>query len=252
LGHDRPLYAFSAFSVPESGEGLPTVEALAAAYVDDLLRFQPQGPYYLCGNSIAGLIAFEMARQLRARGIRHVEVLLFDTYGPGYPQRLSLIGAIRNHMATTLHLRDPRRLVSTFEDLTMAGLERAYSSWKTRRARLRLGSSSGGSPNHGQAFTPNTDPDFGLDTINDHLAQMTQEYFARQRPYEGSIILYRATLQPWNACRSQTLGWEQYVTGSIRVEPARGDHLGILRRSNSRYLAQHVRRVLGELDTVNG
>jgi thioesterase domain-containing protein len=39
---------------------------------------QPEGPYYLCGYSFGGLVAFEMARQLWERGNEIAMVGLFD------------------------------------------------------------------------------------------------------------------------------------------------------------------------------
>src|SRR5262249_55006381 len=40
-----------------------TVEAMAAEYLREVKALQPRGPYYLCGYSFGGLVAFEMARR---------------------------------------------------------------------------------------------------------------------------------------------------------------------------------------------
>ncbi len=45
-----------------------TIEAMAARHVDRLRAFQPSGPYHLAGHCSAGVVAFELARQLRAAG----------------------------------------------------------------------------------------------------------------------------------------------------------------------------------------
>ena len=47
-----------------------TVEAMAAEYLREVKARQPDGPYYLCGYSFGGLVAFEMARRLREVGRR--------------------------------------------------------------------------------------------------------------------------------------------------------------------------------------
>ena len=44
-----------------------SVERMAAEYLREVKAYQPEGPYYLCGYSFGGLVAFEMARQLGKR-----------------------------------------------------------------------------------------------------------------------------------------------------------------------------------------
>ena len=56
-----------------------TVEAMADEYLREVKACQPDGPYYLCGYSFGGLVAFEMARRLRQSGDRVGLVGLFDT-----------------------------------------------------------------------------------------------------------------------------------------------------------------------------
>jgi len=56
-----------------------TVEAMAAEYLREIKLWQPHGPYYLCGYSFGGLVAFEMARRLLASGDKVGLVGLFDT-----------------------------------------------------------------------------------------------------------------------------------------------------------------------------
>jgi len=56
-----------------------TVEAMAAEYLRGVKACQPDGPYYLCGYSFGGLVAFEMARRLLQSGDRVGLVGLFDT-----------------------------------------------------------------------------------------------------------------------------------------------------------------------------
>jgi thioesterase domain-containing protein/acyl carrier protein len=56
-----------------------TVEAMAAAYLTAVKARQSDGPYYLCGYSFGGLVAFEMARRLWESGDEVALVGLFDT-----------------------------------------------------------------------------------------------------------------------------------------------------------------------------
>ncbi len=61
----------------------PSVRDLAEAYVQEVLRVQPDGPYRLAGWSMGGVVAYEMARQLAFEGRRPDAVVMLDSYAPG-------------------------------------------------------------------------------------------------------------------------------------------------------------------------
>jgi thioesterase domain-containing protein len=62
------------------GEAAHTsIEAMAADYLREIKERQPNRPYYLCGYSSGGLVAFEMARRLSQSGDEVGMVGLFDT-----------------------------------------------------------------------------------------------------------------------------------------------------------------------------
>jgi non-ribosomal peptide synthetase component F/thioesterase domain-containing protein/acyl carrier protein len=56
-----------------------SIEAMAADYLREIKERQPKAPYYLCGYSSGGLVAFEMARRLSDSGDEVGLVGLFDT-----------------------------------------------------------------------------------------------------------------------------------------------------------------------------
>jgi thioesterase domain-containing protein/acyl carrier protein len=77
-------YPGAVFGIQARGLGrqeLPhtTVEAMATEYLTAIKTRQPNGPYYLCGYSFGGLVAFEMARRLRESGDEVGLLGLFDT-----------------------------------------------------------------------------------------------------------------------------------------------------------------------------
>jgi len=67
LAKDRPFYAIDPHGV-DGGQAPLTIEAMAASRLELLLETQKEGPYFLGGYCNGGLVAFEMARQLEARG----------------------------------------------------------------------------------------------------------------------------------------------------------------------------------------
>ena len=65
----RPLYGLShVYHSDFLDENPESIELLASTYLDEIRQVQAQGPYYFCGFSAGGMIAYEMARQLLAAG----------------------------------------------------------------------------------------------------------------------------------------------------------------------------------------
>lgn len=101
LGPDQPFYVLE----PYTFTGLlvpPTLEAMAAAYIETLRSVQPEGPYALGGFCGGGLIALEMAQQLRAQG-QAVDLLVLIEPGVG-PALITTSGSYIRRIGHLLHL----------------------------------------------------------------------------------------------------------------------------------------------------
>ncbi|MEX0828135.1 MAG: amino acid adenylation domain-containing protein [Haliea sp.] len=61
-----------------------SLEEMASENIRYMQRHQPHGPYYLAGYSAGAQTAFEMARQLTAKGEHVSELIILDTYAPGF------------------------------------------------------------------------------------------------------------------------------------------------------------------------
>jgi len=68
----------------------PSIEEMAACYIEEVRRLQPHGPYLLGGLCAGGTIAFEMARQLLRAGDRVACLFILDAVAPGTPRRQGL------------------------------------------------------------------------------------------------------------------------------------------------------------------
>jgi amino acid adenylation domain-containing protein len=89
LGPDQPVFGVRSLLTTECVH-LPTrLEDVAAAYVQEIRQIQSRGPYHLCGNCFGGLVAFEVAQQLKKGGERIGLLALIDTAFPArLPERL--------------------------------------------------------------------------------------------------------------------------------------------------------------------
>jgi amino acid adenylation domain-containing protein len=91
LGPDIPVYGvflpaeqdlFGTGGVTSGGR-VPTIQEIAASYIDAIRVEQPEGPYQLFGFCFGGVVVYEMARQLEAAGETASLVAMLDTVLPG-------------------------------------------------------------------------------------------------------------------------------------------------------------------------
>lgn len=84
LGMEQPVYGFNARGLDGRDRPHASVEEMARDYVKELRAFQPEGPYLLGGECIGGVVAFEMAQQLRAQNQETALLALIDTVCPSW------------------------------------------------------------------------------------------------------------------------------------------------------------------------
>jgi len=83
LERGQTVFGLQAPGLGDDAPAIATLESMASLYVDEITRARPRGPYRLGGWSMGGWIAFEMARQLEARGDEVDFVGLLDSGAPG-------------------------------------------------------------------------------------------------------------------------------------------------------------------------
>lgn len=80
VSEDQPIYGLQALGLNQETQLYDSIEEIAAVYVSEVIKVNPNGPYCLCGYSLGGFIVYEMARQLKDMG-KDVKFLgILDTY----------------------------------------------------------------------------------------------------------------------------------------------------------------------------
>jgi thioesterase domain-containing protein len=82
LGQEQPIYALQDPALYEEGRVCESVEDMAAFYLDAIREVQGVGPYLLGGWSSGGVVAYEMAQQLRMKGEDAGLLALIDSQAP--------------------------------------------------------------------------------------------------------------------------------------------------------------------------
>ncbi|HMH81377.1 MAG TPA: thioesterase domain-containing protein [Gemmatimonadales bacterium] len=111
LGDDQPLYGLQPPGLEGEGKPLARVEELAAYFVPQIRACRPDGPYIIAGYCAGGMIAFELARQLRQEG---AVISVLALFGAPYPARFRRLALLRERGAQLVErvVEHSRSLVS--------------------------------------------------------------------------------------------------------------------------------------------
>ena len=104
LKRDQPVYGVE-FAFSGSKAEQMRMENLAAHYVREIRGVQRNGPYHLLGYSFGGLMAFEIAHQLREAGEPVAFLGMLDTWQTGHLRSLEDQQSIRRKFVGRVELR---------------------------------------------------------------------------------------------------------------------------------------------------
>ncbi|MBW4592783.1 MAG: SDR family oxidoreductase [Brasilonema angustatum HA4187-MV1] len=82
LGSEQPFYGLQALGLNGECQPYTRIEDMATQYIKALREIQPNGPYFLGGWSMGGVVAFEMAQQLLRYGDQVAMLAMLDSPAP--------------------------------------------------------------------------------------------------------------------------------------------------------------------------
>ena len=183
---------------------------MAALYVEEIQRIQPQGPYFLGGYSFGGIVALEMAHQLFAQGQEVAILALLDTF-PGRPET-------------------NRELLGKF--LRMSWSEKvSYLSWRGGYFAKFLGRRAGG-----QVLPP--------ELLAVRQACLLAESRYVPKIYPGRVTVFRPAARSLRGGDDATAGWAKWASGGVDVHDIPGNHGTFFFQPNVQTLAEGLRRCL--------
>jgi thioesterase domain-containing protein len=229
LGPDQPFYGVQSPGLEGEAPPLDSLEAMAALYVEAVRAVQPRGPYLLGGWSMGGSLAFEMARQLQARGEEVGLVALIDTYANAFPGGTVSPEWLEPARLGALFYRDLLR--ATGADLPCS--EEELSRLAPDEA-LRVLEEAG----RKAAALPESDMQ-SLQTLRQVFeSNLRAAWSYVPRPYAGTLLSFEAS----EATRPH--GWEPLAQGGVEVHTLEGDHYALLRGPGVKVLAELLREAL--------
>ena len=229
LGWEHTIYGFDAMSRPVAGEDLPTLEALAEGYVDELLRQQPQGPYRLVGWSFGGVLAYAGACRLRALG-HEVELLaLIDS--SVYRDEMGEVDEFQVWKAFIGHLTQEVRLLAGYDpsELLTASFDERFTLMERHVKR---------SGHAGWIAT------FTADRLRQLFQLFRRHLLAlshyRPRPFDGRMMHFE-TVEQDDTIEST---WPGLALGGCDRILVGGDHVSVLQPPNVDAIVEFLRPVI--------
>jgi oxalate---CoA ligase len=227
LGNNQPFYGIQSVGLDGKQVPLKRIEDMAAHYLHEVRGYQPLGPYYLGGYSMGGIVAYEMARQLRGAGENVALLVLIDTYS-GVGRRLVLGPWLR------FHLRKFAEVPFSEMRSYLAQRLRSVTRRVLERIRRRLSATKGPPSARGSRRNPE----------GPHLQclQETNEMAVRAYPIApcaSDVVLLKGELTAWDHPDAHD-GWRALVRGRLEIRKISGSHWDIIAEPHVRTLAAEL------------
>lgn len=240
MDEDQPIYGFQALGLNKPATPVNSLEEIARAYIADLLKVNPEGPYALTGYSFGGLIAFEMAKQLVETGKKVKFLGIVDTY-LGSVDDKTTHGPLRMTKKILRQFTKIPFLIRSFIDYPEDAFNYQLNTLKNKINRIypifkipEIASVKNGS----EELTP-----YETEIYNIYAAAHEQ-YKITAAPVKISLL--RVKKRIYFVDDPIYLGWNKYAGLGIAIHELPGDHASILHPPNDKEFARALQAALDQ------
>ena len=205
-----------------------TVEQLAAFYLDVVRKIQRIGPYYLCGYSFGGLVAYEMAMRLVDEGDSAGLVALLDAPNPALMSSLSEVESMQFRKTYLIDRLKGYGLQLVRGELK-AFVGRGFAFIISRAGRFIL-------PSIKTSFRMMNRPLPGILRANDPGFLKAEGSYVPKR-YPKSLVCFRVQDRGPEHDRDPSMGWDTCAMGGVQVHVVPGDHVDLMKMPTVRAVA---------------
>jgi thioesterase domain-containing protein/acyl carrier protein len=236
LGDDQPVWGVQSPGLDGRSPLLHRVEEMAETYLREIIALQPSGPYHLCGLSFGGIVAFELAQQLRKSGHEVGLLGLLDTHRPGHAELLPLRqrGLERMRSWTT-------RIQSHLRDLSKQDSWSEYVRKKVLIMRRRLKSQIWQWRYRSYARRGQQLPQARSD-VREANTLAARRYVTK--PYAGKVTLFMAAEHHPSRKAALRMTWSRLALGGLEIHEVPGDHVTLIEAPHAKILAHQLRACL--------
>jgi amino acid adenylation domain-containing protein len=235
LESDQPVYAFQARGLDGNIIKDATLEEMAAAYVAELRSFQPEGPYFLGGFCLGGLLALEVAEQLTAAGQKVALVILVQSI---HPEAMDFKPNTPAFKRWWYQMR--KRASLEWENLSHGRkgyvLERLSHLWDLVRVRTSIAYQNMTGKN--LFMSPELSKLYFFEALGVEHKKAMDQY--RPAPYGSDVLVFRASKQLAGLMADENLGWKRTFHGDLDVCEVPGHQQNLLLEPNVSRLAKEL------------
>ncbi|MBP0903701.1 amino acid adenylation domain-containing protein [Mariniflexile gromovii] len=229
---DQPVYGLQGVGPNGYDNWFESVEAMAARYIESIMEVHPQGPYAVAGFSFGGVVAFEMARQLKEQG-----------------KTVSLIAALDSNVDSSYYCASllQKRLVRYY-DRTYRRVDYLWqmlTSWEALKLRA----------NTKKVYLQKKY--FGLKDDMTEQEVVAHELYVEAdamvskivdkfqlKPQDFEVELFRAKDDDSYKLDPEHLGWKRAALKGVNIHNISGNHLNIVAPPNDKKLARMLQDIL--------
>lgn len=228
---EQPIYGLQALGLDGKKIETDTIEGIAEIYNKEILEANLGDEYAIVGYSLGGIIAFEMAKQLKKMGKKVKLLGMIDTFIDNEDYHLSTLERYKTKI-----LRQPKKLTFIFQNLIKDPQEtlryQAYISKTKVKSMLN------------KAIPDKNVPVPLEDRINRHYENAYINY--KLTPYDDVICLFRVAKRIYYVDDPVYLGWKPYSPQGLMITNIPGDHKTFLLPPNDRVFARKLQKVLNK------
>jgi thioesterase domain-containing protein len=237
LRHDRPFYGIQAPGLNTDQALFYSIEEIAATYIDAVLAIQPEDPYFLGGYSFGGLVAFEMAQQLREQGRSVAFLALLDSYPREPAPSASAETWIRENYAPSivkivesLGYYWNKKISISHDDLCHLQPDEQLAYILDRLKGIQI-----------------VPDDTGISQLRRYMQVHEAHDFCfrkyQPKPYPGRITLLRS-----EGAEENPVVWNSFSSAPVEVHSVLGDHNSMVTEPYVQSLAQQLQQCLDKAE----
>ncbi|MEM6963222.1 MAG: amino acid adenylation domain-containing protein [Bacteroidota bacterium] len=223
LSPEQPLYALQPSGLDGKATLHSSIEAMAADYIQEMKKVQPEGPYHILGTCFSNAVGLEMANQLQSAG-ETVALLIFVDSGPQY-----LLGAEE---------RGGKQPVTRFVKMIKAG------NWKGIQKKFR----NRFIRTKQKALAPlENEQERHLRLTIQNLNQLYHHY--SWKPFDGKITLIRSSEFAQRKDKDiHITQWQKLAKGGLEVHTTEGHHTSLFMEPEVQGLAEKIKACVAVIE----
>jgi amino acid adenylation domain-containing protein len=230
---DQPVYGIQGIGAKGYEDWYKSIEDMASHYIDEIIKINSKGPYALAGFSFGGVVAFEMAKQLKEKG-----------------KTVSLIALLDSYLDSSYYFPTfQQKWLIRYYDRTLRRLDflkEMLSSWKGFKLRLNAKKEYLLKQHFGQNNLTEEEA-LALKEFEeaDHMVMKIVNCY-HLKPQDFEVNLFRAKDDMNYKLDPTHLGWKKAALRGVNIYNIPGEHLDIVSPPNDRVLAKMIQDVLDQ------